>query len=138
MQETEHNAESYWCLIEKNKLASNSFDVVGGIEMAQKHMTLLYDFLSERGINLSLVIYPWPANIANGSRGGRCETVWQSWAIEHGVDLINLFDVFMTEENPISVVRRYFISNDVHWNAKGHKLVSQSILDHIKKKGLVR
>ena len=106
--------------------------------MAQKHMTLLYDFLAERGINMSLVIYPWPANIANGARGGRCETVWQSWAIEHRVDLINLYDVFMTEENPISVVRRYFISNDVHWNANGHKLVSQSILDHIKKMGLVR
>ena len=138
MQDTEHNAESSWCFIEENKLASNSFDVVRGIEMAQKHMTLLYDFLSEREINLSLVIYPWPANIANRARGGRCETIWQSWAIEHGVDLINLFDVFMTEENPISVVRRYFISNDVHWNANGHKLVSQSILDHIKKMGLVR
>ena len=138
MQETEHNAESYWCFIEENKLASNNFDVAGGIEMAQKHMTFLYEFLSERGINLSLVIYPWPANIANGARGGRCETVWQSWAIEHGVDLINLFDVFMTEESPISVVQRYFISNDVHWNAKGHKLVSKSILDHIKKFELVR
>lgn len=137
MKATEHNAGSEWCFLDEAKLAHHRYDVRAGITFAREHMTLLHEFLAGRGIGLTVAIYPWPANIIDGTRGERCELVWQSWARERGVDLIDFFDLFMVQPEPVSVIRRFFIPGDVHWNPEGHRFVADVLLDHIRRKKLI-
>jgi len=129
---TENNADSRWCFPQEKGAPRLAFDVPESVALAHRQMTALHEFLTQRGIDLSVAIYPWPANILHGGRGLACEAVWQSWATSRGVDLINLFDVFMVGPDPMDTIRRHFIPYDVHWSPEGHKLVADVILRRMR------
>ena len=99
-----------------------------GRERAVRDMNGLLAMLRERGIGLTLAVYPWPDQLFHDRQAPRHQGFWRDWAAEKKVPFISLFPAF-TEDAPRAVMERYFIPFDFHWNGEGHKLVARTFLD---------
>jgi hypothetical protein len=106
-----------------------------GMELAAAHMGELADLCARSQVSLTLVIYPWPANVLARELDHPQVGLWSGFARERGLRLINLFPAFMPMgEDPEATVKRYYIPGDIHWNAAGHALAA----DHLIRAGLLR
>ncbi len=98
-----------------------------GIKSAKKNMDALHEYLKQRKIPMSLVVYPWPHQIILEDENSKQVKIWRAWAAENDVELINLFPPFFAYPGGIATVREYFIEGDVHWNEAGHRLVADQV-----------
>ncbi|HYD16053.1 MAG TPA: hypothetical protein VEA77_06600 [Hyphomicrobium sp.] len=76
---------------------------------------------------LTLVVYPWPDQIAAGDRDSIQVRYWRDWSARHGVRFVDAFAPFFAlaaEET----IERYFIRGDVHFNAAGSRLIADEVL----------
>ena len=96
-------------------------------------MTLLHQLLKNKGIKLTIGIYPWPSNIYHNDYPSRHSTIWRNWAFKEGVDIIDLFPKFINSENPIEIISKNFVAGDIHWNRNGHDIVASAFLDYFAK-----
>lgn len=106
-----------------------------GLDKMKESMDRLHALLAERGIALTIAVYPWPDQIAHRDLDSIQVRFWQKWAEENGVRFFNLFPVFIKGQIPEDSLRKYYIKGDVHWNAAGHRLVAESFLDFYCKRG---
>ncbi len=105
-----------------------------GLAEAQRHMTMLHDLVTRHGIGMTLVVYPWPDQIAQRDLDSIQVTTWQAWAAERAVPFLNLFPEFIHPgTDPKEAIRRHYIPGDVHWNEAGHRLVADRFLAHWRK-----
>lgn len=98
-----------------------------GLAKAKLEMKGIRDFLNERQIPLSLVIYPWPQQIRAGTRPSRAEREWLEWCRQEQVPCLNLFPLFVSDTPADRVLSTYFIPGDCHWNEAGHRLVADAL-----------
>lgn len=102
-----------------------------GLAEAQRHMTMLSDLLARNGVGMTLVVYPWPDQIAHQDLDSVQVETWRAWAAERSVSFLNLFpDLVRPGADPRETIRRYYIPGDVHWNEAGHQLVAKRFLEH--------
>ncbi len=101
-----------------------------GIEIARQQMDRLSELLNAHGIGLTLVVYPWPEQIAAGDLDSRQVRIWREWSSARQVGFVNLFPCFIGKGKPdwTTMVDRYFIPGDMHWNKAGHALVASAFL----------
>jgi len=99
-----------------------------GLEQARVAMERLLDQLRAHSAELTLVVYPWPDQIAARDEPSRQVTYWRSWAARHGVRFIDLFPAFIGDDDPDRVLKQYFIAGDVHFNEDGHRLIGEQFL----------
>lgn len=100
-----------------------------GLAEAQRNMTRLAELLAEHDIPLTLGVYPWPDQIARRDLESRQAVGWRAWAEEHEATFVDFFPEFI-DDRPLSLVLdRYFIAGDVHWNAAGHHLIAEGLLE---------
>lgn len=103
-----------------------------GLERSTAAMDALDALLRSRDIELTVAVYPWPAQILKGDLRSRQVTHWEAWAREHERGFIDLFPAFIeADEDPRETVRRLFIPWDVHWNEAGHALMAREVLAHL-------
>ena len=76
---------------------------------------------------MSLVVYPWPSQIYYDLEAEKHRVFWNDWAKKNDVDFYDLF-VNYSEEDKISIIEKYFISGDIHWNKIGHKFIADILL----------
>ena len=99
-----------------------------GIDLAIAHMSSLADLCAQRDIPLTLVIYPWPANILAGELDHPQVDLWRDFAEARSLLFVNLFPVFILNGmDPQETVDRYFIPGDVHWNKDGNALIAAEL-----------
>jgi len=99
-----------------------------GLETAAGSMAKLARLLDAHGIELTLAVYPWPAQILAGDLDSRQARFWRAWAERHGARFVNLFPDFVGIGEPMQTYARFFISCDNHWNAAGHRHVAEAFL----------
>jgi len=99
-----------------------------GLENADRNLTQLRELLRVRGIPMTLVVYPWPRQIQHRDLDSRQVRYWKDWSERHGVAFQNHFPAFIDERPFEEVIRRYFISGDIHWNDEGHRLIAERFL----------
>lgn len=99
-----------------------------GRARAARDMDGLWEMLRNRGIGLTLAVYPWPDQLFHDAEAPRHQGFWRDWAADKNVPFISLFPVF-SKDTPRAVMERYFIPFDFHWNAEGHKLVAETFLE---------
>ena len=133
MAEVGNVRETTWCFDAKE----DARWAARGLAAAQKHMLMLRDFLAERGIGLTVAIYPWPSNIVRHDHPSRCAAPWIDWAARQGIDLIDLFGDFIDGGDPWQTLDTYFIPYDVHWNPAGHGKVAERLLKHMRAHGMI-
>lgn len=97
-----------------------------GLQLATENMDRIAALCREWQCRVTVVVYPWPDNIARGDRNSIQVTYWRDWATARGVGFIDGFAPFFREP-PGETVRKYFIRGDFHFNAAGHRLLFEEI-----------
>ncbi len=96
-----------------------------GLSRAAAHLGRLRAFLRERGLGMTLAVYPWPDQIMRNDRDSLQVSHWRTWCAENDVRFVNCFPRFFAGGAAAAdVVRDYFIAGDVHWNERGHALIA--------------
>jgi lysophospholipase L1-like esterase len=103
-----------------------------GLGTAAEHMEELYRLLRERGIGLTIAVYPWPDQILREDLDSIQVKFWQSWANRRQITMLNFFPDFIDGREAMDVIREYFIPGDTHWNDRGHRLIARRVSLHIE------
>jgi lysophospholipase L1-like esterase len=99
----------------------------------RENMDRLAELVREHGIALTVVVYPWPTQIARKDRDSRQVRFWRDWARERGVRFVDLFPGFVTTDDARNeqTIRDLFIQDDFHWNPEGHRRVAELFLSRL-------
>ena len=103
-----------------------------GIDNSLKYMTLLSNILKQKKIKLSLAVYPHPATLIYDDKKSKHVKIWSKFCLNRCENFINLFPTFFNEiknNNEMKIIKKYYISNDIHFNEEGNK----KIFNFIKK-----
>ena len=99
--------------------------VEGGIAKEKAKMDILYRELRERNIPLSVVVSPWPAQLAHDNVDSREVRIWREWCQGKCKRFVDLFPAFFALKShcpPLQPGCWYlndFVFGDVHYNAAG-------------------
>lgn len=99
-----------------------------GVAKLQANLDLLNRYLENRGISLTLVIFPRQEYFMKAGEETRVQKIWRGWSLANGVDYIDLFPAFSTPDSS-----RYYIPGDGHWDVAGHALVAEILLQNSQK-----
>ena len=111
--------------------------VEGGIAKEKAKMDQLWQELKERNVPISVVVYPWPAQIAHDQVDSRQVRIWREWCEGKCKRFIDLFPVFFAVKDrcppaqPGCWYLDYFIFGDTHYNAAGDALVAERIAESL-------
>ena len=107
--------------------------VRGGIAKEEEKMTTLWQELAARGIPISVVVYPWPQQLAHDTIDSRQVVIWRDWCQGKCKRFISLFPAFVSAKNQCPWFERgcwytkYFIFGDVHYNGRGNAVVADVV-----------
>ena len=111
--------------------------VNGGITKEMHKMDLLWQELEKRHIPLSVVVYPYPTQLVHDSVDSRQVRLWREWCEGKCKRFITLFPVFFALKDqcprtePGCWYLNYFIFGDMHYNAAGNALVSDTVVKNL-------
>jgi hypothetical protein len=95
-----------------------------GIQLGQENITRLNDICLKHGIKLTIAAQPWHNQIRMRKPVDEYVESWMKFAKKNNIGFINLYPLFINEENPEAVIKKYYIKNDNHWNKEGHQKVA--------------
>jgi len=107
--------------------------VEGGIAKEKAKMDILWQELEKRGIPISVVVYPWPAQIVHDTIDSRQVRIWRDWCAGKCKRFISLFPAFFAvkeqcpKSSPGCWYLSHFIFGDTHYNSTGDALVADVI-----------
>ncbi len=102
--------------------------VAGGIARSLGNMRALSDMLTARGIPLTVVVYPWAQQIAQGDRDSRHISLWREVCLRRCKAFIDLFPVFFAAADADKdwYEHRYIFGDD-HFSTAGNRMVFQEV-----------
>jgi len=96
-----------------------------GIKLGQENILRLNEICRKNGIKLTIAVQPWHSQIKKRKASDDYTENWRMFAEKNNIGFINLYPVFINEENPQAVIKKYYIKNDNHWNREGHRKVAE-------------
>ena len=110
--------------------------VAGGIGLALNWMRRTHALLKKHGAELSVGVYPWPAQLLHDKVDSRQVHIWQRFCQEQGCKhFINLFPLFFDKlgrQKPKDIIATYYIPGDVHFNRRGNALIATELIDELQ------
>jgi hypothetical protein len=93
-------------------------------------MDRLYEVLSSHDVALSVGVYLWPQQLLYDSENSRQVKIWRDWCVGKCKKFFDHFPTFFRykEQNP-DFVRNLFIGQDVHYNARGHQVLAEDLIE---------
>lgn len=102
--------------------------VEGGIARSLQNMRALSDLLSAQKIPLTIVVYPWAQQIAQGDRNSRQVSLWREFCEGRCKAFIDLFPVLFAQADASNDwYERLYIVGDDHFSAAGNRLVFEQV-----------
>jgi hypothetical protein len=104
-----------------------------GLAKEESKMALLWQELRKRNIPLSVVVYPWPAQIAHDTMDSRQVRMWSDWCAGKCKRFLSLFPAFFAVKEQCPKSRpgcwylNEFIFGDEHYNTPGNALVANAV-----------
>jgi hypothetical protein len=101
--------------------------VEGAIRKSVTKMNELHSLLTAHGTKLSVGIYPWPGQILYDTENSKQAIVWKEFCKGKCKAFYNAFPIFSREANIHGkqwVISKFYINNDVHFNAAGNKIIA--------------
>jgi lysophospholipase L1-like esterase len=106
--------------------------IEGGIARSLGNMQKLADLLKAKNIPLTVVVYPWPVQLALGDRDSRQIAIWREFCKASCNAFIDLFPAFFAEvEVHQDWYERLFISGDFHLSGRGHQFMFEALAPHL-------
>ena len=105
----------------------------GGIAKEKAKMTLLWQELAKRNIPISVVVYPYPAQLVHDGVDSRQVRIWREWCEDRCKRFISVFPAFFAAKDecprlePGCWYLKYFIFGDIHYNSAGNALVAEVV-----------
>jgi hypothetical protein len=103
-----------------------------GLASALGAMDALARYCDERGIRLTIAVYPWTTQVRARDRDSVQVKIWREFSERVGADFIDLFPALITELPYPEFESRYILPGDAHWNAAGHALVAAEVGRHLR------
>ncbi len=106
--------------------------VDGGIARSLQNMGKLSDLLAAHGIPLTIVVYPWAQQIAQGDRDSRQVKLWQEFCPGRCKAFIDLFPVFFAAaDRDRDWYEHLYILGDDHFSAAGNRMLFEELSKRI-------
>jgi hypothetical protein len=106
--------------------------IEGGIARSLQNMRALAELLSARNIPLTIVVYPWAQQLAQGDRDGRQVSLWREFCQGRCKAFINLFPVFFAAADADKDwYEHLFVLGDDHFSAAGNRFMFMEIARHL-------
>ncbi|MGQ0583110.1 MAG: hypothetical protein ACT4O6_14330 [Reyranella sp.] len=97
-----------------------------GLEVAGGNLERVVDICRDWKCRVTLVVYPWPDNVAAGDRDSLQVRHWRDWAAARGVRFVDGFAPFFREPAGVAI-GKYFIPGDVHFTEAGNRLLYDEV-----------
>ena len=107
--------------------------VEGGIAKEKRKMDDIYQDLKTRNIPISVVVYPWPAQLIYDKVDSRQVQIWRDWCEGKCKRFVTVFPEFFAVRDacPKSQPGCWYVNNwtfgDIHLNANGNKIVADKV-----------
>ena len=102
--------------------------VDGGIARSVQNMRALSDLLAGRKIPLTIVVYPWAQQIAQGDRNSRQVSLWRDFCAGRCKAFVDLYPVFFAAaEADKNWYERLYIVGDDHFSAAGNRMMFEQV-----------
>lgn len=106
--------------------------VEGGIQRSRQNMRALSDLLAAKNIPLTIVVYPWAQQLAQGDRNSPQVSLWRDFCAGRCKAFINLFPVFFAAtESDRDWYEHLFILGDDHFSVEGNRLMFRELARHL-------
>jgi hypothetical protein len=113
--------------------------VEGGIAKEKRKMDLIYEDLKKLNVPVSVVVYPWPAQLIYDKVDSREVQIWRDWCKGKCKRFINVFPEFFAVRDACPKVQPgcWYLNNwtfgDIHLNANGNKIVADAVASNLAK-----
>jgi hypothetical protein len=102
--------------------------VEGGIARSVQNMRALSDLLAARKIPLTIVVYPWAQQIAQGDRNSRQVSLWREFCEGRCKAFVDLYPAFFAaSEADRNWYERLYIVGDDHFSAAGNRMMFEEM-----------
>ncbi len=103
-----------------------------GITRSLKNMQALADLLKQKGIPLTIVVYPWPVELARNDRDSRQVALWRQFCATNCKEFIDTYPAFFAAARAhADWYERFFIEGDYHFSAEGSRLMFEALKAHL-------
>jgi len=107
--------------------------VEAGIAKEKRKMDLLWQELGKRNIPISVVVYPWPAQLIYDKVDSRQVEIWRDWCQDKCKRFITIFPEFFAEKEQCPRLQpgcwylKNWLFGDIHLNAHGNAIVADAV-----------
>ena len=106
--------------------------VEGGVARSLENMGKLSDLLKSRGIPLTIVVYPWAQQIAQGDRDSKQVRLWRDFCPTRCKAFIDLFPAFFAAaDRDKDWYEHLYILGDDHFSAAGNRMLYEELAKRI-------
>ena len=130
------NLRAMWTYTNETKIKGYDYGIDQGIEEQIRTMDMIYDYLADKKIKLSIAVYPWPQTILYDVPYNKHVKIWEEFCKRRCVNFINHYPLFMnindSDEKKIKIIKKYYQVGDIHFNAEGNKLIAEDFLKKFK------
>ena len=125
--ENDHNRIG-WTTKNPDPAKYRPLGVDGGIARSLENMGKLADLLKARNIPLTIVVYPWAQQIAQGDRDSRQVRLWREFCEGPCKAFIDLFPVFFAAaDRDTDWYQHLYILGDDHFSAAGNRMLYEEL-----------
>lgn len=109
-----------------------------GIDLCKKYLLEINNLVKEMNAELTIVVYSWPGQIYRNDYNIKHASIWKEWTFKNSVNFLDLSNIFYENQivkdkkDRLKIIDKFYLEKDMHFNEKGHKLLSKNLLDFIK------
>jgi hypothetical protein len=97
-----------------------------GLGVAGANLDKVVEICRDWKCHVTLVVYPWPDNVAAGDLDSIQVRHWRTWAAAREVRFVDGFAPFFREPAE-AALRKYFFAGDVHFTELGNRLLYEEV-----------
>lgn len=134
--------EPYWIYTYNNSLNTlwsyddQQFkDTIEHIDRMMKHLTIVGDILSQNNIKFNLILLPHPTSLFHGTLNNKTTKLFKNFCLKKCDKFINIYTPLFKDKNKLTfseaktLVSKYYIEGDFHFNKQGHDLIFKEVLN---------
>ena len=112
--------------------------VEAGIAKQKQKMDAIYEDLKARNIPISVVVYPWPAQLIYDKVDSRQVQIWRDWCNGKCKRFVTVFPEFFAERDKCPKFQPgcWYLKNwtfgDIHLNANGNAIVANKVAQSLQ------